>query len=50
MNIITLYVDNSEIMYGGAYRRYMELIQEFLSQNDSVYHISPKGFKNIFHY
>lgn len=55
MRIITIYTNNSNLMYGGAYRRYMELINGFILEGWEVNHISPKGFdnihhKNLFHY
>lgn len=49
MNVMTMYLENSDIMYGGAYRRYMELIEEILYRGWEVHHISPKGFSNIKH-
>ena len=49
MKVMTMYIKNSGIMYGGAYRRYMELIKEFLSRGWVVHHISPKEFSNIKH-
>lgn len=47
MRILTLYIENSDSMYGGAYRRYMELINGLLKDGHEIHHISPKGFKNI---
>lgn len=47
MKIMTIYIKNSNSMYGGAYRRYIELINGFLSKGWEVHHISPKGFSNI---
>ncbi|MFC1984475.1 glycosyltransferase family 4 protein [Chloroflexota bacterium] len=49
MRIITMRTKNSGKNYGGAYRRYMELIEGFLSNTYEVHHISPKGFSNITH-
>lgn len=49
MRIITMYIENSDQMYGGAYRRYMELINAFLKNGWYVDHLSPIGFSNIKH-
>jgi len=49
MKVMTMYIANSDIMYGGAYRRYMELIEELLYRGWEVHHISPKRFSNIKH-
>lgn len=46
MRIFTLYISNSN-MYGGAYKRYMELINGFLCKGWEVHHVSPTGFSNI---
>ena len=49
MKVVTLYLQNSSIKYGGAYRRYMELIEGMLCRGWEVHHISPRGFSNITH-
>lgn len=49
MKVITTCINNSDISYGGAYRRYMELIRACLSRGWQVHHISPRGFSNIKH-
>ncbi|EKQ54517.1 MAG: glycosyltransferase [Methanobacterium sp. Maddingley MBC34] len=48
MKIITISLSNSDDLRGGAYRRYMELINAFIDMGDEVHHISPRGFSNIF--
>ena len=49
MNVITVQIKNQDEIFGGAYRKYMELIDEFISKNWIIHHISPKGFSNITH-
>lgn len=49
MNVITMQIKNQDIIFGGAYRRYIELIEKLLESNWNVFHISPKGFQNINH-
>lgn len=49
VKVITLYLQNSNIKYGGSYRRYMELIEGMLCRGWEVHHISPRGFSNINH-
>nr|WP_319374727.1 glycosyltransferase [uncultured Methanobacterium sp.] len=48
MNLLTLQITNQEnSRMGGAYDRYMTLINGFLDEGWQVHHISPKGFSNI---
>lgn len=47
MKIITISLSNSKELRGGATRRYIELLNEFIQQGHEVHHISPKGFDNI---
>lgn len=48
MNIITMQIKNQEnTNMGGAYERYMTLINALLSEGWEVHHISPNGFSNI---
>jgi len=49
MRVITLQVKNQEKIFGGAYQKYMELIDGFLSIGWEVHHISPREFSNIRH-
>lgn len=49
MKIITICIKNSKTMRGGAYKRYMELINGFLLKGWEVHHFSPHGFSSIFH-
>jgi len=42
-------IKNMDKVFGGAYERYMQLIEEFTSRDWEVHHISPKGFSNIKH-
>ena len=42
-------IKNMGEVFGGAYERYMQLIEEFTSQDWEVHHISPRGFSNIKH-
>jgi glycosyltransferase involved in cell wall biosynthesis len=49
MNIMTIQITNQKKIIGGAYDRYMILINAFLNQGDTVHHISPDGFSNITH-
>lgn len=49
MQIMTMHTNSPVKVYGGAYRRYMELINGFLTEKWFVQHISPKGFSNIKH-
>lgn len=49
VRVLTMQIKNQETIYGGAYRRYMELIEAMLSEGWEVHHISPKGFSNIEH-
>lgn len=46
---MTLSHRNSQIEYGGAYKRYMELMDGMLAAGWRVHHISPRGFSNISH-
>lgn len=48
-------IKNQNNILGGAYIKYMEIIEAFLKEGWTVHHISPKGFSNIqndrlFHY
>lgn len=48
MNVITMQIKNQEnTNMGGAYERYMTLINALLKNGWQVHHISPKGFSNI---
>lgn len=49
MKVITMQIKNMDKVFGGAYERYMQLIEEFTSRDWEVHHISPKGFSNIKH-
>lgn len=49
MNVITMHTNSPKNVYGGAYRRYMELINGVLLEGWKVYHISPNGFSSIQH-
>lgn len=49
MNVMTMHTNSPGNVYGGAYRRYMELINGFLAEGWCVHHISPKGFNSIHH-
>jgi glycosyltransferase involved in cell wall biosynthesis len=49
MNIITIQITNQNNVIGGAYDRYMILINTFLKKGFKVHHISPRGFSNIEH-
>ncbi|MBA7620169.1 N-acetyl-alpha-D-glucosaminyl L-malate synthase [subsurface metagenome] len=42
-------IKNMGEVFGGAYERYMQLIEEFISRDWEIHHISPKGFSNIKH-
>ncbi|KAF5053876.1 Glycosyltransferase Gtf1 [anaerobic digester metagenome] len=48
MNVLTLQITNQDnSRMGGAYDRYMTLINGFLDEGWNVHHISPEGFSNI---
>jgi glycosyltransferase involved in cell wall biosynthesis len=49
MRVITLQIKNQEKICGGAYQKYMELIDGFLCRGWEVHHISPRRFSNIKH-
>lgn len=49
MKVITMQIKNMDKVFGGAYERYMQLIEEFTSRDWKVHHISPRGFSNIKH-
>ncbi|WP_321421170.1 glycosyltransferase [uncultured Methanobacterium sp.] len=50
MNVLTLQITNQENnCMGGAYDRYMTLINGFLEEGWYVHHISPRGFSNLKH-
>ena len=49
MKVMTMHTNSPGNVYGGAYRRYMELINGFLAEKWYVHHISPKGFNTIQH-
>jgi len=49
LKVITMQIKNMDKVFGGAYERYMQLIEEFTSRDWEVHHISPKGFSNIKH-
>lgn len=49
MKVITMQIKNQDKIFGGAYRKYMELIEEFISRDWEVHHISPREFSNIKH-
>lgn len=49
MRVVTLQIKNQEKIFGGAYQKYMELIDGFLCRGWEVHHISPMGFSNIKH-
>jgi glycosyltransferase involved in cell wall biosynthesis len=50
MKVLTMQITNQENNnMGGAYERYMALINSFLDEGWEVHHISPKGFSNIKH-
>lgn len=38
---------NQDKIYGGSYQKYIDLINELLIRNNTIYHISPKNFNNI---
>lgn len=49
IRVLTMQIKNQENVCGGAYLRYMELIEAMLTEGWEVHHISPKGFSNIEH-
>ena len=49
MNIMSIQITNQNTIIGGAYDRYMILINAFLNKGFIVHHISPYGFSNIKH-
>jgi glycosyltransferase involved in cell wall biosynthesis len=49
MNIMTIQITNQNKVIGGAYDRYMILINAFLKRGFIVHHLSPQGFSNIKH-
>lgn len=48
-DIITIQITNQDTVIGGAYDRYMILINAFLNRGCTVHHLSPHGFSNIEH-
>jgi glycosyltransferase involved in cell wall biosynthesis len=48
-DILTIQITNQDTVIGGAYDRYMILINAFLNRGCTVHHLSPHGFSNIKH-
>ena len=50
MKAITMQIKNQDnLNMGGAYERYITLMNGFLNEGFEVHHISPRGFSNITH-